>query len=49
MRTSYRTSALREIAGTLFALLLIFTFPIWLPVWVSLFSHIASLVIELVL
>ena len=33
MRRHYRTSPPQGVSSALFALLLVFTFPIWLPIW----------------
>jgi|LSQX01.3.fsa_nt_gb hypothetical protein len=46
----YRHSSPRStgIAGALFGLLLVFTFPIWMPVWISFSEFLGTIISALI-
>ncbi|HMT55748.1 MAG TPA: hypothetical protein PKD20_02630 [Candidatus Saccharibacteria bacterium] len=48
MSRSRSTSFLGQVLGTLFALLAITTFPVWLPVWVGFWQWVANAYVSLV-
>lgn len=48
MSRYYHSSSLRGIASALFALVLVFTFPIWLPLWTKLAELVGAILVQVI-